>query len=477
MPDSRKWLNAACKFLGQTLGSVLLLASAPVAADWVNLTGAEIAPNIAEIYIHDTHVEVRLEVYVGDIAEFEELIPDEWLTNLNVDRPPLEQREAQFAARGLRVLDANGEALPAEFRLVEPRSRVERRSPFAGKINPYNLRKLPEAPEDKRVLYAEIVYPLKGRPDRLTFVPPLNADGVGRVTMGFIAYHNEVPLTDFRYLGRPEAIDLDWDDPWFSRFENKNLVRHHKYPIMLFLYAEPRRIRFEAIMRMNDLEQMLEFTRDAAQGGEATRDLLQAKMEALLRTDQPMTVDGQKRSPDMVRIEYLRAGLLGIQRVEADADVNDPSLLIGIVAEYYVETLPDRTEFEWLYFNPQFDQIPVAVSDPVGPLFSLIDRDTGVMTWQNFLKEYREPEVTPVEVPTGWVIDLPFLGSTQLWRQLPEAPQAQAIVEGVLLNLRAAFIEIEGSARDARLAEVIESTEIDRPGARVVETVYPAGAR
>ena len=48
-------------------------------ADWINLTGAESAPNIAEITVFDDRVEVALEVYVGDLKTYEELTSDDWL--------------------------------------------------------------------------------------------------------------------------------------------------------------------------------------------------------------------------------------------------------------------------------------------------------------------------------------------------------------------------------------------------------------
>jgi hypothetical protein len=45
---------------------VNLLLPPAARADWINLTGAETAPNIAEITIFDDRVEVALEAYVGD---------------------------------------------------------------------------------------------------------------------------------------------------------------------------------------------------------------------------------------------------------------------------------------------------------------------------------------------------------------------------------------------------------------------------
>ena len=73
-----------------------------VRADWINLTGAETSPNIAEIYVLDDHVKVKLEVYVGDLATFEELVPDDWVKDLNIKRPLLEERIKQFANKLVR---------------------------------------------------------------------------------------------------------------------------------------------------------------------------------------------------------------------------------------------------------------------------------------------------------------------------------------------------------------------------------------
>ena len=52
------------KYLGISLGLLICAALTPWAAnaDWLNLTGAETAPNIAEIYVQDDGVKLVLEV-------------------------------------------------------------------------------------------------------------------------------------------------------------------------------------------------------------------------------------------------------------------------------------------------------------------------------------------------------------------------------------------------------------------------------
>ena len=84
------------------------LSASASRADWINLTGAETAPNIAEITVFDDRVEVALEIYVGDLETFEPLIPDDWLKNLQVERPPIEERLARFSERGMRITTETG---------------------------------------------------------------------------------------------------------------------------------------------------------------------------------------------------------------------------------------------------------------------------------------------------------------------------------------------------------------------------------
>jgi hypothetical protein len=45
----------------------IVVYSPPAKADWINLSGAQSAPNIAEIYVNNDHVRLVLEIYVGDL--------------------------------------------------------------------------------------------------------------------------------------------------------------------------------------------------------------------------------------------------------------------------------------------------------------------------------------------------------------------------------------------------------------------------
>ncbi len=95
MPSAVRTVIASLVFLAVTI--------APAArADWMNLTGAETASNIAEITILDNRVRITLEIYIGNLDTFEALLPDEWLKKDVAVRPPLPERLNRHSPDGSR---------------------------------------------------------------------------------------------------------------------------------------------------------------------------------------------------------------------------------------------------------------------------------------------------------------------------------------------------------------------------------------
>ena len=64
-------------------------------------------------------------------------------------------------------------------------------------------------------------------------------------TIGFVCYHEGVPVNDFRYLSEEVTLDLDWDDPWFSApgFPRVFYLRYHGYSTYFPLWALARYCR------------------------------------------------------------------------------------------------------------------------------------------------------------------------------------------------------------------------------------------
>jgi len=454
----------------------LLLLAVQVRADWINLTGAETAPNIAEIYIYDDHVKLQLEIYPEDLETFKDLIPDDWTARMNIQRPPLEVRQTHFANHTLVIKAADGEILPARFVTVEPRVRIDRQSPFAGMINPYTRQRIPEAPADKRVIYAEIIYPFKGKPEQLQIIPPLDASGKARVTLGFIAYHRSVPIIDFRYLGQPEKLNLNWQDPWYTTFENKNLTRHHKYPLMLFLYVEPRQVRLESLMRVSDIVEMTSFDLSKMSDNAAMLKLHDHVKDYFLK-ESVLNIDGTPVNPATVTVRYFIISVTGLKPVDNPSTINDASLLVGVSRQYYIDTLPQRIQSTWPYFNSRFDKIPLVEVDPAGPLPGFISQGDPMVDWQNQLKQFHEPVMRPLEATTGWRIMLPFIGQKTLVSRPPNEEQAHVIVSDVLENLRIAYLEKNPDSFFPELGKVIAGNEPGMLSAELSKLFTPAMKR
>ena len=108
------------------------MACTPANADWINLSGAQNAPNIAEIHINDDHVKIEIEIFVNDLITFDRLIPDEFFAGTQIKRAPLEKRMQQFSNEDLQVIADGGQKLQASLKLIEPRFRKERSSSIPG---------------------------------------------------------------------------------------------------------------------------------------------------------------------------------------------------------------------------------------------------------------------------------------------------------------------------------------------------------
>ena len=368
-------------------------------ADWVNLSGAETAPNIAEVTVFDDRVEVALEIYVGNLKVFKELIPDSRLSGSEVQRPPLQQRLARFSEHGLAITSDSGERLQAHLRLAEPRLRTDRYSPFAGMVNPYTRQRVPQAPADKRVLYVELVYPFgDSSPKTLTLTPPLDEQGRPRVTIGFIAYHDTVPVIDFRFLTGPSTLTLD-ADPWYSRFDNPNLKRHHKDALMSFLYIEPYEVRHELLVRVRDMAQWMDLELRGDHYIEPDELLvLKRRIGEFLLTKNPVSIDGINVRPILDRSNYVKVGLTGLQVLEAPARLSINSAIIGVIISYITDGLPQQVEVDWQLFTDQIQRVPATAIDPAGPMATFLAPDDPVHRWTNFLKKYQLPTVQPIAV-------------------------------------------------------------------------------
>lgn len=376
-----------------------LLTVSTARADWMNLSGAETAQNIAEIYVKDDHIKLVLEIHLDDLVHFEELVPEDWLSERGAQVPYLSERMNRFSERGFQFVTETGSRLQAQLIRAEPRLRVDRKSPFAGMINPITRRPVPEPPADKRVLYVELIYPFTKKPKRLTIVPPLDDNGQAEANIGFIAYHKAVPVIDFRYLGAPESLSLDWRDPWYSRFANPNLKRHHKSALMSFLYVEPYEVRHEILTRVKDLDNWMDLGLLGNEFIEVDElEPLRQRIGEFMLGKNPVYIDGEVLKPILDRTNYVKAAMTGIKIMEKPKRMEISTALVGVIITYITNGIPGEVKVNWELFTDQVNRVPATATDPAGPLPTYLTPDDSVHTWTNFLKNYRLPTMQKVSV-------------------------------------------------------------------------------
>jgi hypothetical protein len=266
-------------------------------------------------------------------------------------------------------------------------------------INPMTRQRVPQAPQDKRVLYAEIIYPYASKPRELTIVPPLDEEGRAQVSIGFIAYHKAVPIIDFRYLGAAAHLRLDWEDPWYTKFDNPNLKRHHKSALMSFLYVEPFEVRHEILTRVKDLENWMDLGLRGDEYIEVDElEPLKQRIGEFLLTKNSVLVDGKPVKPILDRTNFVKVGITSIQLVEKPVRLEISTAIVGVIIAYITEGLPQQVTVDWQLFTDQVQQVPATATDPAGPLPSFVSPDDNVLTWTNFLKNYQMPIVRQVAV-------------------------------------------------------------------------------
>jgi hypothetical protein len=377
----------------------IILPANPVMADWINLTGAENARNIAEISIEKDHVKVQLEVFIEDLIVFDEMIPASFFPQPIPGRPGLEERQKIISDRVFQVITDTGNKLPVTIDLVEPRLRLERPSPFAGTINPYTRQRIPGPPEDKRVLYVELVYPFEGQPKSLTFIPPLDEKSIPRASIGFICYHLGVPVVDFRQLTNENILNLDWDDPWYSAFDKKQLKRTLQSGVRTYLYIEPYEVRHEILVRVKDMMAWMEFDLKGDEYIEEDEfDPVREQVAQFFMERENVLIDGERLKPILDRTAFVESSMLRSRFIEIPERVPLNTAMIGIVITYLTDGLPQEVETRWDLFSDRVKKVTARMTDPAGPFPYDLEPSDNVLKWTKYLKTYKIPMVDRIMV-------------------------------------------------------------------------------
>lgn len=368
--------NSACCFIRRPEVRALYLASAllafaasPALSHLTKYTGAERSSTVAEIWIDADRVVLRLEV--GDLDR------ESFVGLLTVG--PVDPAQSE---PGLALSGDDGTKLAGEVGIVERRPRTPRSA--AAQSDP--IRRADGA----EVTYVEVEYDLATRPETLTFTPPGRiGSNESAAEIGFIVYHETIPVIDFQYLKRPETLQLDWADPWYSAFANTDLKRHHDAPLMTFLYVEPYEVRFEILMRLKELASWmgLEVPDQTLIEADMQAELLQRIGRFMTRQSQ-VRIDGVTSRPLLDRVEFVRVTPQGIQSLNESQRLTLPTALVGVIFAYVTNGPPHEVTADWTFFNERITSIPATVIDPVSRLPYDVTPEQPTLRWVNLLEDY-----------------------------------------------------------------------------------------
>jgi len=370
-----------------------LLGATTVLSDALVITRAMLASTIAEIFIEEDSVVVELEVGAQDIEAFRNLLPDQLYERMGYEPEPWIDRLQRFVAEDFVVRDERGRPLFGYLREIEPRTRIKR-DEVTGEPLPL------EPGEGEPVVFARVVYPTGGRPARLSFSPPGAERGAAMANVGFVTYHHALPINDFRYLGVEETLELDWEDPWFSEFENRNLRRQFFAPISAFLYIEPYEVRKEIVLRPKDLQQWV----DLGLGGKDTirveeQEALKRDVVEFLRDRNLVTIDGAPVEGYVDRVHFIYRNIRTSGVIDPPQDLDVISATLGVIFTYPVDGLPDSVAMEWELFSDRIPLVPSSATDEAGSLPYILSPGDDVLRWENFLTNPTLPTLVEVAAP------------------------------------------------------------------------------
>jgi len=444
-----------------------------------------VAPNIAEIRIDEDGVRIQLEVFVGDLKTFDALVPDNWFKDGAPQRATPDERMVYFAENGLSIRRTDGTALPVIAEIVERRMRIDRASPLAGQLDPTTRKILPAPPDDPRVLYAELFYPFNGnRPDTLVFVPPLGEKSIARVSMGMVVFDREVPVIEFRYLAKAATLNIDWQDPWYSQFNNINLWRQNRFPQTAFLYIDPFEVRHEVLIRVRDASELVGMKPLGKWLTKAETERLINLTAAEIGARTPINLDGKPVSPTYDRAAYLNIGMRGLVILDDEARINVDAGILGLVWTVATDGYPHQAQLEWTIFNKNGLKVPAYAIDAAGPFLSRLRPDDSVLLWTNHFKTYKAPVIAPVVFGKERTLGVPVLTiflilvtmgiSVVMFRRITSSRTIKIVVLGALVVVTGVSTQFAWVTIENPLAGVPDERSIARITSQLTENLHNA---
>jgi len=373
------------------LFTLFLFLSLTVQADFVSLIRADKCETIIEIFVEDGQIRVTYEIGLKDWKYFKGIIPDD--LSSDETREYLKSEDINYFFNNVFILNADGNNLIGKIVNQKVVPRKYRSSLYTGVIDK-------NTNVSKQVLYTEIVYPIRFKPNKIVITPPVEEGfNVTKANIGFVTYHKKIPVNDLRFLGQQATLNLNWKDPWYSKFNNIILRRHHQSSLMSFLYVDPYEVRHEVLIRVKDLEEWMDlgFLLDDYIEVEEQEEL-KDKIAQFLKSRNIVTIDGKVGDPIIDKVHFVKWSLAGIKIQEIKERMDYSSAVIGVIFAYPHENIAQKISINWDMFSENILVVPNVATDPVGPMPYNLMQDDHILVWTNYLKKYKLPTISEVEV-------------------------------------------------------------------------------
>ena len=386
------WVRSISVFCGSATAFAFIMAAATHAhADAMVVTRAMTASTIAEVFVENEHVRAEIEIGAADVPTFVNIFPDELYEKLTGSTKPFAERQQTFFETQW-VVHADGRPLRGTLERLVLDKRIVRDD-----ITGEPLAQQPADPEI--VIRLTLRYPLKDRPGWITICPS-SSGNVPAANIGFVCYHNGVPVNDFRYLSGEVTLDLDWKDPWYSRFRHRNFRRQYDAPLSVFLYVESFEVRKEIVVRPKDLQQWI----DLGLEGKVSipiesQETLKQHVAEFLAKRAPVFINGQAVQGTLDRIHFIRRSLRTTGVVDPPEDLDINTAMLGVIFIHPIDGLPKTVSLTWDLFGSKIQAVPAAATDEAGGLPSILSPDDPDLRWQNHLTNPTLPAMMTLSLP------------------------------------------------------------------------------
>ncbi len=378
-----------------------IILTSLIKSDYISLIQADKCENIVEIFVEEEQIRITFELGEKDYTWFKNIIPNNYFAEGYSDSDK-KSSLSKFFNNDFQVI-ADGKTLIGSVKETKIIKRILRSSLYTGKVDT-------TIALSPNVVFVEVIYELKRRPKQLILIPPLTTGfKTTFANIGFVFYHKKVPVNDLRYLASKETVNLDWSDPWYTKFENRNIKRHHNNSFMSFLYIDPYEVRHEVLVRIKDLEEWIDFNYKIGDMILVEDQIeLKNKISRFLVQHNLVKVDGDLQQPIIDKIHFVEVKLSGIQIQQIPEPLDYSSAIIGVIFAYPNDGIPQKVTVDWDLFSDRIREVPNSATDPAGPMPYLLKPDDNILTWKNYLKKYKLPTISEVSV-TNASIDIPYL--------------------------------------------------------------------